>query len=83
MHWAAVCNGGGKNRAINPFTKVTVYTVLIPEVRFFCMPVKFNRTYNDFFQRFNFSVDKSHRVEKMLAAVMKTRTGIKLFASPR
>ncbi|XP_065934057.1 cytochrome P450 4F8 isoform X2 [Magallana gigas] len=34
-------------------------------------------------QRFNFSVDKSHQIEIMQAAVMKTKTGIKLFASPR
>uniref|UniRef100_A0A8W8JT52 Cytochrome P450 n=2 Tax=Magallana gigas TaxID=29159 RepID=A0A8W8JT52_MAGGI len=33
--------------------------------------------------RFNFSVDKSHQIERMQAAVMKTKTGIKLFASPR
>ncbi|XP_052716992.1 cytochrome P450 4B1-like isoform X1 [Crassostrea angulata] len=34
-------------------------------------------------RRFNFSVDKSHQIERMQAAVMKTKTGIKLFASPR
>lgn len=34
-------------------------------------------------QRFTFSVDKTHMVEKLLAAVMRARNGIKLFASPR
>ncbi|XP_078333592.1 ultra-long-chain fatty acid omega-hydroxylase-like [Crassostrea virginica] len=34
-------------------------------------------------QRFTFSVDKSHKIEKRWAAVMRTQTGIKLFASSR
>ncbi|XP_062592650.1 ultra-long-chain fatty acid omega-hydroxylase-like [Saccostrea cucullata] len=34
-------------------------------------------------QKFDFSVDKTHNVEKQIAAVMRAKEGIKLFAHPR
>lgn len=36
-----------------------------------------------FFCRFTFSVDKTHKVEKQISAVMRARDGIKLFAYKR